>query len=105
MKNLKSMLPFWILILLGFYVLPFAIKDTGMGMLVLLFGLPMLCFICSVVFGVKNGFSFIFSAVVGLLFIPSLFIFYNESAWVYVIMYLGISLVGNLIGMIFYKRK
>ena len=105
MKNLKSMLPFWILILLGFYVLPFAIKDTGMGMLVLLFGLPLLCFICSVVFGVKNGFNFIFCAVVGLLFIPSLFIFYNESAWVYVIMYLGISLVGNLIGMIFYKRK
>ena len=33
-----------------------------------------------------------------LIFIPSIFIFYNESAMIYVFAYGLVSLVGNLIG-------
>ena len=43
--------------------------------------------------------------VVAALFFPTIFIFYNSSAWIYVVAYAVISLVGNLVGWPFYKKK
>jgi len=104
MKNLKSMLPFWIIILLGFYALPFAIQNTGSAMLVLLIAVPLICFVCGLLFGIKNGFSLIFSLVIAILFIPAIFIFYNATAWIYIVAYFFIPFVGNLIGMVFTNK-
>jgi len=105
MKNLKSMLPFWIIMILVFYILPFAILNTGMAMLVLLIAVPLVCFVCGLLFGIKNGFSLIFSLVIAILFIPALFIFYNATAWVYVIACFIIPLTGNLIGTFVFNKN
>ena len=93
------MLPYWGIILVVFYLLPIVIQGMGSAMLILLIAIPVICFVCALLYGTKNGFNIIFPIVVGLLFIPSLFIFYNETAWVYSVAYLVISLIGNLIGM------
>ena len=102
--KVKGLIPYVIFLLLDYYALPLLIQDTGTAMLVLLVAVPMLCLICSVVCGVKQGFSILYVALAGLLFIPSIFVFYNESAWVYVLFYAIIALVGNAVGRIFHNR-
>lgn len=38
------------------------------------------------------------------MFIPSVFMFYNLSAWSYVVVYTGIALFGNLIALPLRKK-
>jgi len=104
MKTLKSMLIFWGITLIGFYGLPFAIKNMAAAMIVLLFATPLFSFVCSLVFGIKNGFNIFYPLVTGLLYIPAIFIFYNESAWIYPVAYFIVSLIGNLIGRAFFSK-
>ena len=98
MNALKSMAPYWIIMVAGFYVLPLAIVNMLMAMLVLLTGLPAICFVSALVYGKRKGFNIAFSIVVALLFIPTVFIFYNSTAWVYGVAYFAISLIGNIVG-------
>ncbi len=103
--KIKAMLPFLLCIVLDFYLLPLLINSTGMGMLLLLVLIPLICLACSVVYGLKHSFNILYIALVVLLFFPTIFIFYNASAWVYTVAYGIIALIGNAIGMIFYKRN
>ena len=50
-------------------------------------------------YGIRNGFDFWYAFIVAILFIPSIFIFYNSSAWIYVVVYAGIALLGNFIAL------
>lgn len=101
MKKAKKMLPYLTIIILDFYLLPSLIKDTGTAMMMLLVVIPLICFVCSVVYGIKNSFNPFYSLIVAILFVPSVFIFYNSTAWIYVLGYGIIALAGNIIGMIF----
>ena len=98
---LKKELLFYIILILDFYLLPFFIRDTGSGMIFLLVIMPVICFITSYLYGVKNGFHVRFPLIAAALFAPSIFIFYNSSAWVYVAGYGVISLLGSLISIPF----
>ena len=104
-KKLLALIPYAIALVLNFYVLPLLIKDTGMGMLMMLMVIPIITFICAVIYGVRQGFDFLFPIVATVLFAPTIFIFYNASAWVYIIAYAVIALAGNGIGRIFYKKR
>lgn len=105
MKALKNMLPYLVVTLVNFYLLPFLIKDTGSAMIILLVIVPIICFVCSVLYGVKYSFHWLYAVTVAILFIPTIFIFYNSSAWIYIVGYSFIALIGNVIGMIIYKAK
>lgn len=105
MSNIKRFLPFGIVIAFAFYVLPFIIKDTGSAMFVLLIILPIVNFIVGVVFGAKFGFHWFLPIIVALLFIPTIFIFYNSSAWGYSPAYGVINLAGIGIGTLFQRKK
>jgi hypothetical protein len=104
MKKTKNMLPYLIIIILDYYLLPSLIKDTGTAMMMLLVVIPLICFVCSIVYGIKNSFNPFYALIVAILFVPSIFIFYNSTAWIYVLGYGIIALVGNIIGMIFCKQ-
>lgn len=104
-KKLLALLPYSIILAIAFYVLPLLIKDTGSGMFILLLVIPLLTLICAVIYGVRQGFDFLLPLTAVILFVPTIFIFYNASAWVYIIAYAVITLVGNGIGSIFPKRK
>ena len=74
-------------------------------MLILLFVVPSICFVCSLIYGIKHSFHIIYPAIVAVLFLPTIFIFFNSTAWVYALAYGAIALIGNVIGMIFYKHS
>lgn len=104
MGKIKKALPFYIAMLCNFYLLPLLIQNTGSAMIMLLIAIPVICFAISVVYGMKNGFHFEYAAIVAVLFIPSIFIFYNVSAWIYIAGYGMIALLGNLVSLLFRKH-
>ena len=84
---------------IDFYVIPSFIKDTGSAMIVMLMIIPLIGLLASVFYGIRNGFDFWYILIVAIMFTPSIFIFYNSSAWVYVVGYTVIALLGNLIAL------
>lgn len=88
----------YFIILIAFYIVPMLIKDTGSGMFILLIVIPLITLITSLIYGLRNTVDFIYPLIVAILFIPTLFIYYNSSAWVYVIAYSMIALIGELLG-------
>lgn len=105
MTRLKSLLPYLIILTIDFYLLPLFIKDTGSAMLMLLVVIPLVCFSCSVLFGIKNPFSLLYPLIVAVLFAPTIFIYYNYTAWVYIVGYGLVALAGSAIGKLFYNSK
>lgn len=104
-KKLSALLPYVITLAIIFYVLPLLIKNTSIGMFMLLLVIPLLTLICAVIYGVRQGFDFLLPVAATILFAPTIFIFYNASAWVYIIAYSVVALIGNGIGRAFNKRK
>ena len=51
---------------------------------------------------VKFGYYWYFPIIIGLLWIPNLFLL-NDSAAIYILMYAVVSLIGQLIGLLFKK--
>ena len=105
MDKLKKNMVFYLLLLIDFYIVPWFIKDTGSAMIVMLVIIPLICLITSVFYGIRNGFNFWYILIVAIMFAPSIFIFYNSSAWVYVVGYAVIALLGNLIALPLGKRS
>lgn len=106
MNKLKQMLPYVMVIVLGFYLLPAFGKDTGSFMVILLIAIPLLCFVAALLHGAKWGFNVFFSIIVAALFIPTIFIYYNSSAWVYAVIYALVALIGSALGGFgLHKRK
>lgn len=97
-KKALAMIPYLIAMILLFYVLPFLIKDTGSAMGVLLIGIPAGCFVTALIYGIRHSFNIFYVVLVVLLFIPTIFIFYNFSAAFYSYIYGAIALIGNGIG-------
>ena len=104
MDKLKKNMVFSLLLLVDFYIIPWLIKDTGSAMIIMLVIIPIICLITSIFYGIRNGFDFWYILIVAIMFTPSIFIFYNASAWVYVVGYAVIALLGNLIALPLRKR-
>lgn len=103
--RLMGIIPYGLLLIINYYGLPLLIGDTGTAMLVLLVLVPLTSFGCSMVYGVKQGFHFLYVGIATLLFVPSIFIFYNSTAWVYVLFYGVVALAGNSIGHMIYRKR
>ena len=103
-KTLSTIIPYLTVLIANFYILPWLIHDTGAAMLLMLFVIPLISFGCAVFYGFRLGFDFIFPAMVMILFTPTIFIYYNSSAWPYIIAYGVIAFVGISIGRIFHKK-
>ena len=98
MNKIKKNWIYYLIIFITFYLNPIIIKDTGSGMFILLIVIPLITLITSIIYGLRNTFNFIYPLIVAILFIPTLFIYYNTSALVYVIAYSMISFIGELLG-------
>ncbi|HPW53210.1 MAG TPA: hypothetical protein PK631_02445 [Erysipelotrichaceae bacterium] len=103
MESIKKMVPYLLVNIVAFYLLPLIAKDTESILFVLLIALPANCFVTAAVFGALNSFNLLYPIFVGLLFIPAVFIYLNESALFYCVIYGVIALMGNFIGMLFFK--
>jgi len=82
-----------------FYIFPlFAGPTDAMGMVFLIL---LSTFILSVLMGIfsKEKIKYIYPIITSIIFIPSVFIYYNESALIHSLWYLVVSSVGIIIGL------
>lgn len=101
MQKLRKNIILYIILLVAFYGIPNIIQDTGTAMVTMLIILPITCLIVSMAYGMRNGFDIWYVAAVAVMFAPSIFLFYNSSAAVYIIGYAGIACIGTSIGSVF----
>ena len=87
-----------LLTVITFYLFPLLIVDTGSGMFALLLLIPAFCFLTAFLFGLLAGIQWLYPLLIAALFLPTIWIYYNSSAWIYVIPYTILALVGNLTG-------
>lgn len=81
-----------------FYIFPLSAGTTGgMGMVMLII---LATFILSTIMGTisKEKIKYLYPIIVAIAFIPSIFVFYNESASIHSIWYLVIASIGMIIG-------
>lgn len=86
-----------------FYIFPLFIGPTdAMGMVLLIL---VTTFILSILIASvsKEKWKYFYPVVISILFIPSVFIYYNDSALIHAVWYLIDSVIGLLIGTIIYK--
>ena len=97
-RFLKEIMIFLIQIFM-FYIFPlFADSLYAMGMV---FMILISTLILSILLGIisKEKIKYLYPVIVSILFIPSVFIYYNESALVHSIWYLADSAIGIIIGI------
>lgn len=103
MKKYITEIIIFLIQLLMFYVSPlFAEPADGMGLVVLILLATM---ILSVVIGgiSKNKIKYFYPAATAVAFLPSVFLYYNESAFMYAVWYFVVSTVVMLVGIILSK--
>ena len=88
-----------------FYLLPLLTQDTGGAMFFMLCVTPLAAFLTGLVHGLRRGFSILLPLAALLLFLPTVFLFYNSSAWVYAPAYALIVLAGNGAGKLFHGKR
>lgn len=103
MKKYSKEIVVCLLQIFVFYVLPNLMGNIGaLGMVLLLL---IITFWLSILIGwiSSSKIKYFFPFVVALLFIPSIFIYYNESALIHSIWYLVDAAIGIVIGTIINK--
>ena len=99
----------YILVLSAYIFLPLLKLDTGYYILLLLLMLPSICFVTALFSAMKFGFEWLFPFLCGLLFLPFIFIYYNETAYIYCVLYsicaFGGSLLGGLLKGVFMQKR
>ena len=86
-----------------FYVFPlFAGPTDAMGMVVLII---LTTFLISIIIGLISNkkIKYLYPVITAIVFIPSVFIYYNETAMIHSMWYLVVSGIGMLIGAILRK--
>lgn len=104
MDKIKKNWVYYFIIFITFYLIPILIQDTGSGMFILLILIPLITLITSIIYGLRNVFDFTYPLIVAILFIPTLFIYYNASAWTYILVYSMIAVIGELLGKTLQKK-
>lgn len=101
-KYLKEIIILLIQLLI-FYIYPvFMGAEDAIGMVLFI---VLSTFILSLILGIisKDKIKYLYPIIISILFIPSIFIYYNSSALIHSIWYLIISFFGLLIGSIINK--
>lgn len=83
-----------------FYIFPlFAGPTDAMGMVFIILISTLVLSIITITIS-KYKFKYLYPIFVSLIFIPSLFIYYNASALIHSLWYLVTSIIGTIIGII-----
>lgn len=104
-KKLAALIPYALVLAAEFYLLPLLIRDTGTAILLMLCVMPLAALVCGVICGVRQGFGILLPLVAMVLFAPTIFIYYNVTAWVYIPVYGVVVLAGIGVGNFFYRKK
>ena len=103
-KYLKEIIILAIQIIM-FYLFPLTAGPTDiMGLVIILLFITLLLSIILTAIS-NNKIKYLYPIIVAIIFIPSVFIYYNESALIHSVWYLVVSIIGTIIGHIIYKIK
>jgi len=104
-KKTKSIL--YLLLCITYYIVPFLADNTGGWIFILLFLAPIITVIISALYGILCGFKWYYPIIVAALFVPSIFINYNSSAWIYSVVYAILSFLGESVAFLatIFKKK
>ena len=86
-----------------FYIFPLFVGPTdvmGMVVIILLATLILSIIIASIL---NPKIKYLYPIIIGILFTPSVFIYYNTSALIYILWHMEISLIGIVVGTIIHK--
>lgn len=104
-ERLRALFPYLLALVIDFYLLPMLGLDMAMAALMLLCVIPLLAFAVGAVYGLRNGFLGYLAAAAGLLFLPTIRLYYNASALVYAPLYAAVVLAGTGAGCLFHKKE
>ena len=89
----------WLAVMLvNFYVLPLLMNSTGAVILLMLVVIPAVCLVASVWYGRCCGFEIWLPLLTAMLWLPTLWLYYNVTAWVYAPGYALPALLGCWLG-------
>lgn len=77
--------------------------ETNLTILDILVINPIWVLLVSVFFAIKYGFKLIVAILLGLLFIPTVFLVYNDTAMIYIAVYFVLSMIASAIGGILHR--
>lgn len=103
MKKFLKEIIILVIQLFMFYIFPmFAGPTDAMGMVFIIISVT---FILSIIIGSisKQKIKYLYPIIISILFIPSVFIYYNESALIHSMWYLIDSVIGLIIGSVICK--
>ena len=84
-----------------FYVYPLYMKEVGaIGVVIVMLASTLVIGLIMGAFSNKK-LKFLFPAIVAIMFLPTVYIYYNESALVHSVWYLISSAIGLVLGIIF----
>ena len=96
----------YIIVIIAFYVAtPLLCRDAGGAFFTLLVIFPLIILILSFIHSKTRGFNWWLSLIIGLLWIPVITIYLNESALIYALIYGMTSFLGQGLGVLFKGRK
>lgn len=102
--TVKKILPYLIFFAALFYGAPLVLTFQAMPVFLLLVN-PLCLIGAGIFYAAKHGFQWYFLIAVPLVFVPTLFTVYNDTAWVYVPAYLVFLAIGQGIGCIFRRGR
>ena len=97
LNYIKTLLVYSVILIVVFYLLPLLFKGGAASLLIIN---PLTVLFCSIICSKNSKIGFFIVLITILLFFPTIFIFYNESAWIYIVLYAIISIIGSYIGSI-----
>ncbi len=97
MKNYFKLLPWLLIAALDFWLLPLFL-DAANVMLMILIVIPGICFFAALCCGLFCGFQSVYLLGTELLYLPTVWVYYNGSALVYLLVYAVIAALGLGIG-------
>ncbi len=66
---------------------------------------PLYALISSIIMSKKYGFKILIVLLISILFIPTILLYYNTTALIYVIIYFLLAFIGGFIGGFIYKKR
>lgn len=104
-KHCAALAPYAAVLAAVFYLLPLLGRNTGLAMLLMLLLMPLTAFVTALACGMRRGFSPLLPAAAFILFLPTVFLYYNASAWIYAVVYAVDVLAGNGAGALIHGRR
>lgn len=95
---LKEMLPYLVSADSPSMLFPVSRKTPAYYIIHLLIVLPVLCLAAGFLYGFFTGFHQVLPLLIAVLFLPTMYLYYNPSALAYAFTFLFITFVGNGVG-------